>query len=692
MKRSLISASLTLLLSCPALAQNPGGEEPEALDTMVVTASRSAERLAEVSQSMVVITQEEIRESASDNVLDLLTHYGFQITSAEVPNYDGMRLVMRGLLSSNHGIDLNGEILILIDGRRTGTDNFGILDMNAISRIEVVRGPGAMQYGSSAIGGVVNVITERGAKETAVTLEAGIGSWSAKTAKAFASGQSEDGKFDYAVSASRYSVNDYDDGKGDRNENSALDSREKYAVNLGWNIDRDHRIGLAAQHTDTDRAGIGTSTASASTRKQYKDSDYSAFDLSYEGRAQNKSWLLRYFTGRTRYELTRWESTEKPNMDIFSNYDNQFQGAQGTFNLDTDRFELVTGIDFLHYDLDQNQPVSLNIPAAKGSHTNGKYVNIGAFAIGKAHLLEERNLVLSAGLRYDNFKSDMKTLYGFDQSAPKILDISKTYKKFLPSLGVAYHPLDYLKLRANYGHAFKMPAPREQGGVFYMSTTPTSVPYVGSPNIKPEQSKTWDIGVDVDYRALKLYATYFDTHYKDKIDSLPRGQIDTPYFNGNGYLYVNKDKAYLRGVEMGGSFDLGRHFDWGFNFEPYFALTRMMKYETEDENGLIAKINEVAKKSASFGLRFRQPAWKLSTNLDFVYYGQRAQYEEQAGGKTIANLRLVKSLAGFNPAGDLKLKVAVDNLFNKYYQLGDATSYTYLPGRSFYVGLVYDLK
>jgi vitamin B12 transporter len=213
MKRSLISMPVAaLLLSCPALAQNPGSREGEALDTVVVTASRSAEALREVSQSMVVITQKEIRESAVDNPLDLLKKYGLQIAHQDAPEYGGSMLRMRGVSTSNHGIDLSGQILVLIDGRRTGTDNFSILDMNSIARIEVIRGPGAMQYGSSAVGGVVNVITERGARNTDVKLEAGAGSFGSKTVKGFASGQAD--RFDYAVGASYYSVDDYDDGKG----------------------------------------------------------------------------------------------------------------------------------------------------------------------------------------------------------------------------------------------------------------------------------------------------------------------------------------------------------------------------------------------------------------------------------------------------------------------------------------------
>jgi vitamin B12 transporter len=681
MKRTLIFTSMAfLLLSCPALAQNPGSGGGEALDTVVVTASRSAETLREVSQSMVVITQKEIRESAIDNPLDLLKKYGLQIAHQDAPEYGGSMLRMRGVSTSNHGIDLSGQILVLIDGRRTGTDNFSILDMNSIARIEVIRGPGAMQYGSSAVGGVVNVITERGARKTDVKLETGIGSFGAKTYKGFASGRVD--RFDYALGASYYSVDDYDDGKGKRNHNSGLDARRKYAANLGWNIDDDNRIGLALQQAETDRAGIGESPAAASRALQTKDSGYHALDLSYEGgtRQHDKNWSLRYFTGKSDYELTRTSNVAATlgQRQPYSGYENQFQGAQGTFSFEAERFSLVTGVDYLDYDVDQDQYFSAYTNLKNMNFTHGKYTNIGAFAIGKAHLLDKHNLTLSAGLRYDTFKSEMDTRYNFD-AGPYTLDLGSKYKKFLPSVGLAYHPLDSLKLRVNYGHAFKMPSPREQGGAFYMSTTL----FIGNPDIKPEESKTWDIGLDFNHRALNAFVTYFDTSYKNKIEALPRN----PALD-NARVYDNLAKADMRGIEAGASFDLGRHLDWGFNFEPYFALTRMTRYE--DNTG--TKIPEIAKNSASFGLRFNHPAWKLSSTLDCVYYGPRADYEDTHGGSTVADLRIAKNIARLGNNGDLKLRVSVNNLFDKYYRHAPATSgFPYLPGRSFYVGLVYDI-
>jgi vitamin B12 transporter len=696
----LISTSISLLfVSFPLWAvpvPDTSGPDGPTLDTVVVSASRSAEELRNVSQSVIVITQNEIRESGAENALDILKRHGLQINSAENPNYDGMRVTMRGVSTSNHGIDMSGGVLVLIDGRRTGTDNIGILDMNSISRIEIIRGPGAIAYGSAAIGGVINVITTRGTRRANARLEAGIGSFGSKTLKGSASGMSADGKFDYALAAARYSIDDYSDAKGERNLNSAMDSRTKFATNLGWNLDAYNRIGLSAQRTETRHVGIGASTATAAQREQYKNNDYHAFDLAYEGSTQkgDKNWTLRYFTGKTTYDLHRQSALPATSgqMAPFSDYSNKFQGAQGTFHLDTGRFTLVSGIDWLDYDLDQNQPFSILRADKDVSLTNGQYRNLGLFAIGKAHLLQNRNLVLSAGVRYDTFKADMDTLYDYRQiDAPRRIRISNTYRKWLPSFGVTYSPVDHLKLRANYAYAFKMPAPREQGGAFFMSTGATAPVFVGNPNIKPEESKTFDLGLDVNYQALSAYVTYFDSDYKNMISALPAiaaGTGNCPADGPSCRFYDNLAKASLRGVEMGAAFDVGRQFGLGYSLEPYFAVTRMTKYE--DDTG--QKITDIAKNSASFGLRYKHPALKLSSRLDFVYYGQRAEYEKDRGGKTVADFSLTKSLADHDRYGNLKLKVSVTNLFNKYYRMANSASYALLPGRAFYVGLVYDMK
>ena len=128
------------------------------LDTVVVTADREAETLREVSQSMDIITEEDIQKSAAAEVTDVLKQYGIQIDYNNSPNAGQEGVTMRGFSSSMHGNDINSNVLILIDGRRAVSDSLSLQSLGNISRIEIIRGPGAVQYGSSAMGGVINII------------------------------------------------------------------------------------------------------------------------------------------------------------------------------------------------------------------------------------------------------------------------------------------------------------------------------------------------------------------------------------------------------------------------------------------------------------------------------------------------------------------------------------------------------
>lgn len=131
----------------------------ESGDTMVVTASATEQNLKDAPASISVITREDLQRKPVQNLKDVLRDVpGVQLTS-EGDNRKGVSI--RGLDSS--------YTLILIDGKRVNSRNavfrHNDFDLNwvpvdAIERIEVVRGPMSSLYGSDALGGVVNIITK----------------------------------------------------------------------------------------------------------------------------------------------------------------------------------------------------------------------------------------------------------------------------------------------------------------------------------------------------------------------------------------------------------------------------------------------------------------------------------------------------------------------------------------------------
>jgi vitamin B12 transporter len=131
------------------------------MEETIVTATRSEENTARVARNVTVITEKEIRNSVSNNVGELLGQQEgiFMVGSKQTPG-SIQNIFMRGA-NSNHTV-------IMIDGMRisdpSSVDNaldLSELSLANIERIEIVRGAHSTLYGSSAIGGVINIITKK---------------------------------------------------------------------------------------------------------------------------------------------------------------------------------------------------------------------------------------------------------------------------------------------------------------------------------------------------------------------------------------------------------------------------------------------------------------------------------------------------------------------------------------------------
>ncbi|MDN5873468.1 MAG: TonB-dependent receptor [Sinobacteraceae bacterium] len=147
-----------LMLSSGAFAAAPQ-PEPVHLDALTVTANAMDRPASQPMQSVTVITRRDIEHSTATDLQDLL---------AQV---NGVSISRRGAPGVQADIGIRGsnfeQTLVLLDGVPIHSPQSGHLTMDlpvplsAIERIEIVKGPGAIQYGGSGIGGVVNIITRR---------------------------------------------------------------------------------------------------------------------------------------------------------------------------------------------------------------------------------------------------------------------------------------------------------------------------------------------------------------------------------------------------------------------------------------------------------------------------------------------------------------------------------------------------
>ena len=152
----------------------PPQAAPTVLDPIVVTATRTPERLLDLVADVTVIDADEIARSGVQGLLALLSRQ------------PGVEIVQNGGPGATSGVFLRGanaaQTLVLIDGMRIASASSGAAALEAIpveqiERIEILRGPASSLYGADAIGGVIQVFTRRGGKGLAANASVAYGTF-----------------------------------------------------------------------------------------------------------------------------------------------------------------------------------------------------------------------------------------------------------------------------------------------------------------------------------------------------------------------------------------------------------------------------------------------------------------------------------------------------------------------------------
>jgi len=640
-------ARLTLcglaMLFAPLLAQ---ADEPRTTETVFVTAGRIAEHPKAVTQAATIIPHEEIEKNLHKTLEDVLLQNGVQIMRTAPDTTAIPQITLRGLRSSQDDPN-QGSVMLLVDGRRIASANIAMIPIVSVERVEIIRGPSAVQYGTSAMGGVVNIITKRGGEQTQASLELGGGSWETWRGMAGISGMA--GDFDYALGLSQSTrARDWKDGDGNRIDNSSYNTMTMYSANVGYTFLDTHRVGLSFIGANYDRLR-DPGDQNWPSPHAFSDRNGYALDVNYEGglKEYGLSWMLRYSNSKEKYLYHDTASIWPASTNRAKN-----QGTQAQLTWKYDFLTLTGGVDWTEAKY-----------ITSGYIDECRLSNVGGFLLGKAAFMDE-NLVFSAGVRYDDFNL-------------KFAETDRNKGHTSLSAGVAYSPLDWLTLRANIGDSYRMPTGLEAAGYAWGSTK-----YIGNPNLKPEKGLGWDAGFEINYNAFKAGLTYFSTDYDDKIATRPVG-LDSQYYNISG-------TAKYRGLEGQASVDVGQFFDWPFMLRPYVTFTHMLKYEDDKGND----IPFVRDWIVGFGVNYAYPDIGLDIDLRLIYLGDQKEdiYNYTTwtnevittGGDVTADLTVNKQIYEWEDYGNLSVKGEIRNLFDKQYAL----KYGYpMQGRSFFVSL-----
>jgi len=631
--------------------------QPTMLDEVVVTASRSIETKSHVSSNLTVITSEDIRQSVSRDLGSLLAEQGI----GHIQKYPGSltSVGIRGFRTDTHGNDLQGHVLVLLDGRRAGTGNVAKILTRNVERIEIIRGPGAVQYGSAGLGGVINVITRRGTGNS-FFVEGGGGSFD--SGEGSIGGTANAGGLDFAGSYTYETRGDYDTGNGGTYNNTGINYETGLSANLGYSFSEKNRLGLIFTRFDVDSAGSPGYFSQNDLDDTTDKENYSA-DLHFEGQCPvtGSNLFIRYFFGEdentwndpTGSDPTGWDN------NIPSENKTDQQGAQVQATVSFGPATVTAGFDWLDYEVEN-------------SWTPNKtdYSNPALFLLGKTSVFDDR-LTANIGLRYDWYDVEVQEPRGRDGDD----------SRFTPQIGLSWMLTDELKLRAQYGQGFMMPSADQLAADFISFGTRV----VGNPDLDPEKSGTYEGGLDYGNNGLRGSLTYFYTDFEDK--------IITDYSANGSRTWKNLGDATISGLEFEFSYDVGLPLKLAWEIRPYLNMTILTKYEddtTGDDLMYVSGTNYAAGLVVDNGNG-------IFCRLNVAYAGSQdvndwesAAYPTpvvQLDSSTVTDLTAGWRFFENDRVGAFTLRGELRNLLDEEYAY--VKGYP-MPGRSFFLGLRWD--
>ncbi len=640
-------------LPVPIFAQE--GKDAITMEEVVVTAGRVEEKKKEITINVTIINAEEIKNSSARDLGELLTEKAI----GHSHRYPGAlnSVGIRGFRTETHGNDLEGRVLILVNGRRAGTGNTAKTSTKNIERVEIIRGPASVQYGSAAMGGVINVITKQGKDKPSVFVEGTLGSFGYKEGSAGFSGKHK--AFDFSGSFSSDSKDDYDTASGKKFYNTGYNRKENSSLNLGYEFLPENRIGVIYNCYDADHLG-DSGYLSQNDHDDHKDSSNRTIDFIYDGGTPDElfSWKARYFDGK---DQDKWVDPTVSNPDgwddgVAAEQKIDQKGAQAQVSYNQEYFLVTAGFDWVNYKIETTWDPK-----------KSEYDNPAGFLIAKTRFFDKK-FIITGGVRYDEYEVDMK------DSGKKESD-----NHLSPRVGAAYLITDSLKLRANYGEAFKMPSAKQMAADYTIWGTH----YVGNSDLKPEKSGTYEGGLDFSYASFDSSLSYFHTNFEDKIESYTTA--------GGDKSWKNLGEAEVEGIEGNLSYDIGSLFSWDYQVKPYVNFTYLTKYKDKEVDEDLKYTSDL---HVSYGITVSDFDG-FSANLNLYYTGKQSitDYEGATystitqGSFTFANLTISKKIFDFKEYGGITLRGEIQNLFDK--DCAHVQGYP-MPGRSFFLGLRYN--
>lgn len=608
------------LLACVAPVSTLRAEDvetPSDADQIIVTASRLETTQADVGSSVSVVTQEELQEGKYPTVVEALRKVpGLDIVRSGGPGGNAAAFI-RGADSSQTQVLLDGIELNNPASPNRGF-NLTTLTLENVDRIEIIRGPQSMIYGSDAIGGVINIISKQAKKGVHMSAMTEAGSYSSFN---------NVGTLSYGSDAIDFTggVTQQDVG----NISSAGANYGNFEQDAFHNTSLSGRLGLRPSDS-VDTAFI--------TRYGRSNAGLDNFG-GYGGDDPNRHYNNEEFFNRGQIEarfldntLTTKAWTDYTDHGLYDNNDpDQMSAEYLRSNYIGNMLDAGTSVTWapkkyfssvLGYEYEKERASSYYY--SDGSY--GPYENVFDWRSANTNSVffetktsYEEKVFLDAGVRYDR-----QSIFG-----------DRTTFRVAP----AWYVTESTKLRGSVGTGFKAP-----------SLVQLYSPY-GNPDLQAETSTGWDIGVDQQIVRDRLAAevTFFDNDYDDLIT-----------FNPSTFVLENINSAYTQGVEVALTTTLSK------TVSLRSAYTYTESEDRDTDESLLRRPRNKGSITTTY-----QPTDRVTSQVEWRVYGKRFDNDFSAYPPvrtTLAGYGLVNLAISYKANETFEIFTRVDNIFDQEYE------------------------
>lgn len=546
-KRSLLAVAV-MSAATAAYAENKE-------DTIVVTASGFAQEMRDAPASITVITKEQLQNKPAANLIDM------------VKDVEGVSVIGGSMKPDISIRGLSGDYtLIMVDGRRQnsresrpngsgGYEAGFIPPVEAIERIEVIRGPMSSLYGSDAMGGVINIITKAVADEWHGSMGMG--------------GIIQESK-DYGNSANTdfYVSGPLIKDKLGLQVYGGLNYRREDHLQEGTPRKDDKNITAKLAFTPVEGQKF-LAEVGRSTQEHTSTPGKSIADFSERGGLKQKNNKSEVHNDRNHWALTWKGDWDEINSEVSVYQENTVRKTN------TGKWNKVNEDWVMAYDARRPEVTNTVVDGKVTAFLPSNVLTVGGqYQYAK---LKDDSAIKNKQTVTEKITADQKALFVEDEfsvtddltlTGGLRMDDHEFYgKHWNPRAYAVYKLTDEITIKGGVAKAFRAPTLRELSPSFGTSTQGGAAIMYGNRDLKPETSVTEELGIAYDHESgFSASATLFNTEFKNKLTSYQvAGQTD-PLTGLNMFIYDNVGKANIRGVEMASRIPVAEKWNLNLNY------------------------------------------------------------------------------------------------------------------------------